>query len=676
MASEGKIYDFVFVGMGASNSLLLMSLIKNGSIADKKIAVFDVDSKSKNDKTYCFWATPDEAIVTELSSIISYTFTNIRVNGSRVDSIEDCPYHYIRSIDLYTATFELLGNAQIDFYRRVVTTISTENQIYTLHTPDEKFYCKYVFDSRPPVIDALVEQEIYLHQSFYGLHIKCPNDVFHPNTFDMMNFNIDQDKFTQFIYVIPFSANEALVELTRFGAEKIDLSYAKERLSDFITKEFGTHAIIGDEVGCIPMTTYQNPINQFEGIVNMGASANLIKPSTGYGFKNMFYHSKMVSERVASNHLTHLNTHNIKSKGRFHFYDHLLLLILLHWPSWGKKIFSRLFDVIPVQTIFSFLEEKTSLREEIRIFLSMPIKPFLQALFLFLKNKNILRYVIAFFALVVYSTLSLIHSSAAQYFNYILLGVGLLWVGIPHGALDHLLSSDTKTRLPIFIFKYLCIMGIYLICWYFFPISSLFIFVFYSAFHFGESEMIQNNTQLNSLENHLKAFLLGLCILMFIVFTHFQESISIISNIDTGAQITPYLVYFNDWSTTVSIASFGFVFFHYLQSKSATLLGILFILTMGILAPLSMAFGLYFIIQHSYNAWSHLKKGLNLSSRDLYLKSLPFTLGALLIFCLMAYFQTNTRDLAGFWAIFFVFIACVSLPHFVLMHLFYASKSS
>ncbi len=188
--------------------------------------------------------------------------------------------------------------------------------------------------------------------------------------------------------------------------------------------------------------------------------------------------------------------------------------------------------------------------------------------------------------------------------------------------------------------------------------------------------MIQNNTQLSSLGNHLKAFLLGLCILMFIVFTHFQESMSIISKIDTEAQITPYLVNFKNWSTTVSIASFGFVFFHYLQSKSATLLGILFILTMGMLAPLSMAFGLYFIIQHSYNAWSHLKKGLNLSSRVLYLKSLPFTLGALLIFCLMAFFQTNTRDLTGFWAIFFVFIACVSLPHFVLMHLFYTSKSN
>ena len=41
MASEKTIYDFVFVGMGASNSLILSSLIKNGLTTDKKIAVLE-----------------------------------------------------------------------------------------------------------------------------------------------------------------------------------------------------------------------------------------------------------------------------------------------------------------------------------------------------------------------------------------------------------------------------------------------------------------------------------------------------------------------------------------------------------------------------------------------------------------------------------------------------------
>jgi lycopene beta-cyclase len=675
MSSEIKVYDFVFVGMGASNSLILLSLIKNGLTPDKKIAVLELDSKTKNDKTYCFWADLDEPIVSELSSIISYKFNHIRVNGSHVDSIENRPYHYIRSIDLYNSTFELIKKSQIDFYQALVTTVSVESEIYTLHTPAEKYHAKYVFDSRPPVIDIRLENDIYLHQSFYGWHIKCENDVFDKHTFDMMNFQIEQDQFTQFVYVIPFSSNEALVELTRFGAEKIEFSYATKLLANFISTEFGSYEIIGDEVGCIPMSTFKNPVNHFEGILNTGASANLIKPSTGYGFKNMFYFSKLVTEHVASTNLKDFNTIKIKSKARFKFYDHLLLLILFHWPSLGKKIFSRLFNKVPVLTIFSFLEERTSLLEEIRIFISLPIKPFLKALLLYLKNKNGLRYIIALVAFITYALLSLFDLQIAQYFNYLLLVIGLLWIGIPHGALDHKLSTDKKTSLPLFIFNYLLIIGAYLIFWYFFPVISLLIFIAYSSFHFGESELIQNQEQVNSFKNYLKAFLLGLSILIFIITTHWQESITIISNIDKGAKLTPFLLNFKPFSTLASVASLIYIFLHYLTSKSFTFLGVLFLLLLGIQAPLSMAFGLYFIIQHSSNAWTHLKKGLNLSSRVLYLKSFPFTLGALLIFCLMAYFLSSSIDQAGIWAIFFVFIACISLPHFIMMHLFYASKS-
>jgi lycopene beta-cyclase len=674
MASEKTIYDFVFVGMGASNSLILSSLIKNGLTTDKKIAVLESDSKTKNDKTYCFWADPDEAIVSELSSIISYKFTHIRVNGSHVDSIENRPYHYIRSIDLYNSVFALIQKTQLDFHQHLVTNITVENQIYTLHTAHEKHYSKYVFDSRPSAFDTLSKNDIYLHQSFYGLHIKCLNDVFDKNTFDMMNFNVEQNNFTQFFYVIPFSSNEALVELTRFGSEKINLDYASNLLEDFISNTFGDYDKLGEEVGCIPMTTFNNPKNKLEGILNTGASANLIKPSTGYGFKNMFYFAQKVTEHVASNNLKHFNSIKTESKARFKFYDNLLLLILLRWPSLGKKIFTRLFNKVPVLTVFSFLEEKTPLREEIRIFLSLPIQPFLKALFIYLKNKNLLRYFLSAFVVIVHLTLSLFNHEAAQNFNYFSFSLGLLWIGIPHGALDHMLSGDKKTTLPIFIFNYLLIMWAYLIFWYFFPIISLLIFVGYSSFHFGESELIQNKEQINSLVKYFTAFLLGFSILVFIISTHWEESIEIISRIENGANFSLLLLNHTNWVSLASFSAAIVILLNFLRSKSHSLLGLLLLLVLGIYVPLLMAFGLYFIIQHSYNAWGHLKKGLNESSRVLHVKSIPFTIGALVIFSLMVFFYNHSPNPVAVFSLFFVFIACISLPHFIMMHLFYVKK--
>jgi cell division protein FtsW (lipid II flippase) len=92
--------------------------------------------------------------------------------------------------------------------------------------------------------------------------------------------------------------------------------------------------------------------------------------------------------------------------------------------------------------------------------------------------------------------------------------------------------------------------------------------------------------------------------------------------------------------------------------------------------PLTLAFGLYFILQHSYNAWIHLQKGLNMNATQLYKKSAVFTLGALVLFVLIAFFVRDSANKHAFWANFFVFTACISLPHFVLMHLFYFSNKS
>jgi len=675
LEEQNSTYDFVFIGLGASNSLILISLIQKGLTKNKKIAVFEPDGKTNNDKTYCFWANPKDEIVVELKPIISLSFNTIQVNKTRAENIEDCPYHYIRSIDLYNYTLDVLNEAKIEIHRNSVEEINFKDKINTLYSATEVYQSNYVFDSRP-FLNLIPKDEIYLHQSFYGWHIRCVNDVFQKDTFDMMNFNIDQNDFTQFMYVIPFSSNEALVEMTRFGAEKIELSYAATILDEFIIKEFGEFEKLGEEIGCIPMTTFLNPLNQEEGILNTGARANLIKPSTGYGFKKMFAFAQLVSQRIESDDLKQFNKIALVSKERFKFYDRLLLMILLLWPSYGKEIFTRLFYKLPILTIFSFLDEKSSLLEEIKIFMSLPIKPFMAALFLHLKNKNLLRYIIAVIIVVFYSVLSFINYQIALYFNYLVLIIGLMWIGIPHGALDHLLSKKNNSSILNFIFKYLTIIALYLVLWQVAPMISLLAFVIYSSFHFGESEIINTNESVKTFRACLKAFLLGFNILIFIIATHFEESLRVISFLNKESSSFFYEINVSSWYLAISIASFSYILVKIIISKKKEFIGLLLLLAIGTLVPLTLAFGLYFILQHSYNAWIHLQKGLNMNATELYKKSAVFTLGALILFVVIAFCVRDTANLNAFWANFFVFIACISLPHFVLMHLFYTSTKN
>ena len=664
--NDNSTYDFVFIGLGAGNSLILLDLIKNGLTKNKQIAIFEAASKSVNDKTYCFWAANEDPIVTDLQDIISHSFNQIKVNESNVIDISNQPYHYIRSVDLYEYTSQKINLENITIFRMEVDSIIYIGELYSVYSKDKVVKTNFIFDSRPPTPAINNSNDLYLSQSFYGLHVKSEKSIFNDKAFEMMNFQVDQDGFTQFIYLIPFSENEALVELTRFGDKIIDTEYATVILDKFISSEYGNYTIIGEETGCIPMTTFVHPNNKNKGILHTGASANLIKPSTGYGFKNMHSFSNLVSKKIASGNLKDFNKIGIQTKERFKFYDRLLLLILLNWPAEGKRIFSRLYLKNSILLIFSFLDEKTTIKQEIKIFSTLPIFIFLKALILNCNTKKRIRYFLATIIFLLFNIISYWNNEYAINFSYFSVSIGLLLIGIPHGALDHELLKNKKESLFVFIVKYLLIAFFYYLLWCFFPLISLLLFICYSAFHFGESEYIEMGEKMDSVKSYINAFLLGFTILIFIISSHLTESLDVISNFILIPKLS-----FEDFSYFAGFTSFTYIAIQGPVLKKPALLGLLFLLTLASFLPLFLAFGFYFILQHSVNAWGHLKIGLKMNHINLYKKSALYTFGALIILILIIIKAKDIETSAAFMSNFFIFIACISLPHFFIMHLFY-----
>ena len=56
----------------------------------------------------------------------------------------------------------------------------------------------------------------------------------------MMDFRVSQSNATQFIYILPYSDNSALVELTRFGKKLLKEKEAEIELDKYIN-EFLDH---------------------------------------------------------------------------------------------------------------------------------------------------------------------------------------------------------------------------------------------------------------------------------------------------------------------------------------------------------------------------------------------------------------------------------------------------
>ena len=111
-------------------------------------------------------------------------------------------------------------------------------------------------------------------------------------------------------------------------------------------------------------------------IINIGTAGGQTKASSGYTFSFIQKHSKVITKGLSESGdpTTYLN----KTK-RFGFYDSILLHILYHQKLKGKEIFERLFDKNKAALVFKFLDNDTSLVEELTIIKALPTLAFMKA---------------------------------------------------------------------------------------------------------------------------------------------------------------------------------------------------------------------------------------------------------------------------------------------------------
>ena len=90
-----------------------------------------------------------------------------------------------------------------------------------------------VFDSRPPRVPHGC-----MLQHFIGFEVRAPKPVFDPETVILMDFRVDQSQGMHFIYLLPFSATEALVESTLFSASTLDEDFYTGAIDSYLQRYF------------------------------------------------------------------------------------------------------------------------------------------------------------------------------------------------------------------------------------------------------------------------------------------------------------------------------------------------------------------------------------------------------------------------------------------------------
>ena len=212
-----KHFHYIFTGSGLAALMTVYKMVQSGKYKDKTILLLDENPKKTNDRTWCFWEKENQ-----------FGIQSFQKNGIRLclpmkifnRDLDLQPYQYkmIQGLDFYNLVFELLSKQKnITFLNEKVTDINElENHVYVA-TENNSFTCDQVFNSIYNKADVENQTKYpVLQQHFIGWTIKSNEAVFNPEQATFMDFSVAQKGNTRFMYVLPTSKTEALLNILCF----------------------------------------------------------------------------------------------------------------------------------------------------------------------------------------------------------------------------------------------------------------------------------------------------------------------------------------------------------------------------------------------------------------------------------------------------------------------------
>ena len=263
----------------------------------------------------------------------------------------------------------------------------------------------------------------------------------------------------------------------------------------------------------------------------------------------------------------------------------------------------------------------------------------------------------------------------------------VILVGVPHGALDFLVDEQTKVALQQnfsikkFVILYLFRLFSFALIWIF-PWVAFSIFMVFSIYHFGETDMaglLKTKKKAGILYVAYGAFILG--VLLLVHLPQIKDTLPVIKNFVENSDL--YLLL--EANRYLIIMALGFIFIVAIVYQKSIdnievtlpqLVRLIVLLAIITLLPLLMAFTFYFALWHSIlsvrNIFSYFKSFNNDKKFAIICnKSILFSLlalgGMFMIFFVLNYFLPDMNMLFAL----LIILSVLTLPHLQVMHRMY-----
>jgi len=235
---------------------------------------------------------------------------------------------------------------------------------------------RYVIDTRP------TGRTTGYGQSFLGQEIRVGFDAFDPTEVPMMCFAAPRTDRVDFLYILPFARDEALVEVTTFGAKMPDISEHRLWLDREIAQltRGQSFDVLREERAFIPMVLPQpRAAILAPRFAHAGLRGGAARPSTGYAYQRI----QTMADICAAQLLRGRDDIDLAIDSPVtRFMDGVFLRVLQRRPDRGPALFSALFRNAPADRLERFLSGSTAPIDRLSVMASLPPVPFLREVFL------------------------------------------------------------------------------------------------------------------------------------------------------------------------------------------------------------------------------------------------------------------------------------------------------
>ncbi len=364
-------YDYIIAGGGLAG-LSLAHRLSQSSLRGARVLIIDRDEKSGNDHTWCFWSDGpgafDEAVFHRWKKLAFHTSEGdkllLEIGKSGFE------YRMVRSSDLYAFIFPVLrSNPGFEFLQADIRTVSDG----AVETDAGNFSAKkLVFDS-VTVPDYKDEGHHNLLQHFLGWTIKTEKGVFDTSEATLFDFRVEQRGECRFFYVLPLSSNQALVEFTLFSKQLLERTEYEEHLRSYLSETFAgeDYEIVEKEAGVIPMSDFPHDQRPHSKVVRIGTAGGYVKPSTGYSFSRTQERIEAIVTALEQGEPVPAFEDRWKT-----YLDSVLLKVLENGEPPASSVFESLFRKNPPDRVLRFLDERTTVAEDLKLMSTVQLAPF------------------------------------------------------------------------------------------------------------------------------------------------------------------------------------------------------------------------------------------------------------------------------------------------------------